>query len=240
MNKFKLSTLFFVSTTTLFVLVVLFINSVNRLINTETKNDTIVEQEIKQKAEDNSKSNQSSEENRNPEVKLEQNESNTEKNNENENKEKPTNTPIPIEKKENNENISSVKIIYSDIITIPIENQKDVIFTEKTTRKDVLTFAIEKLIQGYSKEGISKGFKDRIYGDSVCNGKDFKASVSNKIATIQFCREIIGMGTMADGTMLDSIRKTSLQFPTVQKVKILDKEGNCLFDQSGLNVCLKN
>jgi len=147
------------------------------------------------------------------------------------------NTQTPTQQ----EQVFNVKVIYVDLMTDI--NPNNIEFKEKTNRKDVLTFAIERLINGYSNhpnEFVKNGFKNNLTGISNCNGKDFKASVSNGNAKIQFCRTFVGVGTMYDASVLESIKKTAKQFSTVNKVTILDVDGNCLFDNSGMNLCLNN
>ena len=47
-------------------------------------------------------------------------------------------------------------------------------------------------------------------------------------------------GVVSDAQAQSEIEASLKQFPTIMKVVILDKEGNCLFDQSGLNNCLSD
>jgi hypothetical protein len=50
---------------------------------------------------------------------------------------------------------------------------------------------------------------------------------------------ISSAGTGDDARITMEIRKTLLQFSSVQKVVILTKSGNCFGDMSGQNMCLK-
>jgi hypothetical protein len=113
----------------------------------------------------------------------------------------------------------------------------------QTERTDVLTFLIEQLIVGPNqKEALTYWgpVADMLTGSSNCNGKDFQVKgIANGIATIQFCKDIRGVGTVRDAYFLTSITKTGLQFSNVQKVQILDKNGNCALDESGENLCLQ-
>jgi hypothetical protein len=115
-----------------------------------------------------------------------------------------------------------------------------------TTRSDVLTFAIEQYLAGPTAAEKSQGYfgyqGSPMFGDSSnCSGHDFRVnSIQNEVATIQFCRTVIGVGTGSDANTLAAITKTAQQFRNIQKVIILNKDGNCLFDESGLNKCLTN
>ena len=141
----------------------------------------------------------------------------------------PTNTIVVDNSRVNS---YTIKIIHVDVAnTLPNGNPKITESIEKTERKDVLTFAIEKLIEKY--------YKDRIVGQSNCSGRDFKVSIENGVATIKFCRTFMGVGTMSDATVVESIKATAKQFSTVREVRVIDMNGNCLFDASGLNTCIK-
>jgi hypothetical protein len=58
-------------------------------------------------------------------------------------------------------------------------------------------------------------------------------------ATLQFCRPTASPGIGADGRIVAEITKTLTQFSTITKVAILNRNGNCFGDESGLDLCLK-
>jgi len=106
----------------------------------------------------------------------------------------------------------------------------------------VATYAINQLIAGPTADEAKFGyFSDvKVRNDSsICNNNDFKIAVKDTVATLQFCRTFDAIGTMSDARAQEEIKASLLQFPTVKKVVVLSKSGNCQFDLSGLNLCLQ-
>lgn len=104
------------------------------------------------------------------------------------------------------------------------------------------TYAISQLIAGPTSDEAALGLYStvKVRNDaSSCNGQDFKLTIANSVATLQFCRTFDAIGTMSDATAQETIKATLLQFSTVKKVIILTKAGNCQFDMSGQNLCLQ-
>ncbi len=130
----------------------------------------------------------------------------------------------------------------------PEGNSEIMVFPVKraTTRADVIAYFVEQFIagptevestQGYTRPGNQEPFADA----SDCEGADFQiTSLENNIATLRFCRTVIGLGSFADGQFLTSLGKTITQFSNVKRVIILNKDNSCLFDQSGLDNCKPN
>jgi hypothetical protein len=104
----------------------------------------------------------------------------------------------------------------------------------------VAQFAIAQLIAGPTPQEQQLGLtrviqlKDR----SNC-GSDFQISITEKVAQLQFCRTVVSGGIGDDARITSAIEATLKQFPTVDSVVILDRNGNCLGDGSGENLCLK-
>jgi hypothetical protein len=73
--------------------------------------------------------------------------------------------------------------------------------------------------------------------DSDCGGR-FEIAVEEGIAAVRFCVTVVSPGVVADGQALSSMSATLEQFPTVNRVRVLDRAGHCLFDLSGLDRCL--
>ncbi|MBD1931065.1 GerMN domain-containing protein [Funiculus sociatus] len=109
-----------------------------------------------------------------------------------------------------------------------------------TSSASVAQFAIEQLIAGPTSQEKARGLSDPIEfkGTSNC-GKDFTLSITNGTAKLKFCKSVISGGTGDDARQKSSINNTLKQFPTINSVIILDRNGNCLSDQSGENTCLK-
>lgn len=105
----------------------------------------------------------------------------------------------------------------------------------------VATYAVEQMLIGPSAPETADGYFTtvRVRDDqSICNDRDFKITINDTVATLQFCRTFDAVGSVSDGQAQETINATLLQFPTITKVIILGKDGNCQFDMSGENRCL--
>ena len=102
--------------------------------------------------------------------------------------------------------------------------------------------AVQALLAGPIEDERAAGVGSRwdgvLSGESDCAGADFRLTVSGGLATIQFCRTAILTGVISDAFMSAQLRATLTQFPTIDQLAILDQFGGCLFDLSGLNLCL--
>lgn len=110
-----------------------------------------------------------------------------------------------------------------------------------TTNQGVAQFAITQLVAGPTRQEKSRGLIDPIEfkGSSNC-GRDFTLSVNQGVATLKFCKQVISGGIGDDARTKSAINATLKQFSTINSVIILDKNGDCLADQSGDNNCLKS
>lgn len=111
----------------------------------------------------------------------------------------------------------------------------------RTTGKTSLAgFAIEQLIAGPTTQEKTSGLFNpiKLEGKSNC-GSDFSLDLSKGVAKLQFCKKVIGGGTLDDARTKMAIDATLKQFSNITSVIVLDTKGNCLNDQSGENVCLK-
>lgn len=122
------------------------------------------------------------------------------------------------------------------------DNDPSAIFAvnRQTTSQSVAVFALTELLKGPSASESAAGYFTPgidMSGTSNCSGANFKLSVENQTATMQFCRATSLKGVVSDGQLDSEIKATLLQFPTVKKVVILNQTGNCLFDASGQNLC---
>lgn len=102
--------------------------------------------------------------------------------------------------------------------------------------------AVQALLAGPTQDeqaiGVGSRWDGVLSGESDCDGADFTLTVSGGLATIQFCRTVILTGVISDAVMSAQLRATLTQFPTTDQVAVLDEFGGCLFDLSGLNLCL--
>lgn len=104
------------------------------------------------------------------------------------------------------------------------------------------SFAITELLKGPTATEADRGYFTTARlrnATSTCGGADFTLAIKDGTATLQFCKPFDHLGVVADGQADSEIKATLKQFPTVQKVVVLNYQGNCEFDLSGLNLCLK-
>ncbi len=108
-----------------------------------------------------------------------------------------------------------------------------------TSSMGVARFAIEQLIAGPTPDEQHQGFASVIHleGTSTCEG-DFTIAITNQVAKLQFCRYVISNGIGDDARAQQAIKATLQQFSTIDTVVILNPDGSCFADQSGLNRCL--
>ena len=109
-----------------------------------------------------------------------------------------------------------------------------------TASRGLAKFAIEQLIAGPTSKEKAIGLLAPIQlrGSSNC-GKKFTLSISKKVAKLQFCKQVVSGGIGDDARIRSSLNATIKQFSPIASVMVLDKNGNCLGDQSGENLCLK-
>lgn len=102
--------------------------------------------------------------------------------------------------------------------------------------------ALNALIAGPTPEEAADGYFSELGqmldGPSNCNGSDYTIRIEAGTATVQFCRLVVSAGIGQDARVKNALDATLRQFPTVQRVRLLGREGTCLFDESGLNRCL--
>jgi hypothetical protein len=114
------------------------------------------------------------------------------------------------------------------------------------------TYAIQQLIAGPTSSEAAVGYFTelttvlQVSGPSNCGGADFTLTLDMRgstpqvgTATLQFCRPTASPGTGADARIVAEVTKTLTQFSTITNVAILNRNGNCFGDESGLDLCLK-
>jgi hypothetical protein len=147
-----------------------------------------------------------------------------------------------------------VKVYFSKVNAT---NFDDVVAVDRVSPTvNVGTFAVEQLVAGPTQDeknqGLFSQLHDSINGLSNCTGQnaiggsDFLLTMNKKgkvdeqgTATLQFCRDISSSGIGSDARIKAEVSTTLQQFSTIQKVVTLLKDGSCLGDESGLNMCLK-
>jgi hypothetical protein len=87
--------------------------------------------------------------------------------------------------------------------------------------------------------GLFSDFKALIVGAaSTCKGEDFLLMVTLGVATVQLCRQTASAGIGQDARAQAEINATLMQFAGITKVIVLGSTGHCLFEESGMDVCL--
>jgi hypothetical protein len=76
-------------------------------------------------------------------------------------------------------------------------------------------------------------------GASTCGTDGFTISIADSKATVRLCRDFSSAGTGQDARAKAEADATLTQFPSITKAVYLNKSGDCLFDASGQNACLK-
>lgn len=108
----------------------------------------------------------------------------------------------------------------------------------------VADFAMRQLIAGPVAAETAAGYYTELAasltGSSNCGGPDFRYSVvdATHTGTLQLCRPTQLAGDLTGPRIKAEITATLTQFPNVTKVIILDSQGQCLDDASGMNACL--
>ena len=111
-----------------------------------------------------------------------------------------------------------------------------------TTRTDDTIFVLEEFLKGPTVVEEAEGFKGiepvSLSGPSSCNGKNFELTISDNIATFQFCKATSGLNDNTSQVSVPISENVKYYNPEVEKVIILDIDGNCFNDLSGINACL--
>lgn len=125
------------------------------------------------------------------------------------------------------------------------DNDPSKVFPVKRVSPDlgVGSFAIAELLKGPNETESTNGYFStanlRSGSTSNCSGKDFILTVNGDTATLKFCRQFDHRGVVADGQAESEIKATLKQFNSIQKIIILNYQGNCEFNLSGQNLCLQ-
>lgn len=108
--------------------------------------------------------------------------------------------------------------------------------------QDLIAESLQAMLAGPTTAEAAFGIASRwdgvTSGDSTCGGADFTMELSGGLATVQFCRSVILTGVVADAIMATQIDATLTAWPDIDRVAVLNQNGDCLFDLSGLNLCL--
>ncbi len=134
----------------------------------------------------------------------------------------------------------AVKVYFSKHPDSDDDPSKVFALNRSSTDVKVGTFAITEMIIGPTSAEQSEGYFTTVKirsGDSNCNGQDFTLNIENTVATLKFCRQFDHLGSVADGQAESALKTTLMQFNSVKKVVILNRDNDCEFNLSGMNLC---
>ncbi len=139
---------------------------------------------------------------------------------------------------------ANVKVYFSKTPASTTDPSKTFAVNRVSSDLGVAKYVVGELIKGPTAGETALGYfsKVKVTGTSNCGGASFTITISEaKKATLKFCKDFVSEGgVVSDAQAQSEIEASLTQFPTITKVVILDKDGNCLFDQSGLNNCLSD
>jgi hypothetical protein len=114
----------------------------------------------------------------------------------------------------------------------------------------VAAFTIGQLVVGptrtETKAGYYSALAGLLHGPSDCGGPAVRIMLNRRgttvepgTATVRFCRRSMSGGIFDDVRVRSEISRTLTQFPSIKRVVILNKFGQCFGDLSGRNTCLQ-
>src|SRR5919202_4327439 len=114
----------------------------------------------------------------------------------------------------------------------------------------VAAFTIGQLVVGPSRTETKAGYYSALaglmHGPSDCGGPAVRIMLNRRgttvepgTATVRFCRRSMSGGIFDDVRVRSEITRTLTQFPSIKRVVILNKIGQCFGDLSGRNTCLQ-
>jgi hypothetical protein len=111
--------------------------------------------------------------------------------------------------------------------------------TRQSPSLGVANFAVTETLKGPTAAEKTAGYFTTVRLRNSTNAQDFRLSILNGTATLQFMKPFDHLGVVADGQASSELKASLLQFGSVKKVIILNYQGNCEFDLSGMNLCLQ-
>ena len=106
-------------------------------------------------------------------------------------------------------------------------------------------FAADAVIAGPTAAEQRDGYhsawnREAFSADSDCGDQDYTLAIEDSTATIQFCRRVLLGGVVTDSQMHAQLTATLMQFATVDRVAILNRDGHCMFELSDEDRCLQD
>lgn len=116
--------------------------------------------------------------------------------------------------------------------------------TRRANGPGVAREALGALIAGPTPEEAAAGYyselRAMLVGRSTCGDPPVTVRIEAGLATVQLCQEVRSAGVGQDARARSGLEATLRQFPTVQRVRLLTRDGHCLFDLSGQDRCLRD
>lgn len=140
---------------------------------------------------------------------------------------------------QNNENVSAQTFE----LYFP-NNSDEFTSTQAVTRvsatNNKIGFVLQSFFEGPTSAEEEQGILslNEFEGESNCGGSLYQYSVNSGTVTVRLCRTYSSGGVGADARFQSALTDTLLNLEEISEVIILDKDGNCFGDQSGMNVCL--
>jgi len=107
---------------------------------------------------------------------------------------------------------------------------------------DVVEQTVAQLVAGPTPAeqamGYFSDFSAIQVGASTCKAQDFTLIRAGTTVTLQLCRQTSSAGIGQDARAQSEINATVMQFSGITRVIVLTSAGHCLFDQSGMDLCL--
>ncbi len=135
-----------------------------------------------------------------------------------------------------------VKVYFSKHPDSDSDPTKVFAVSRTSTDAGVAKFSLSELIAGPTAAEKTQGYYTQltVSGSSSCAGDSFTISIVSGKATVKFCKETSLGGELDSARLQAEIETTIQQFSTITKVVVLNKNGDCMFDLSGMNMCLSN
>jgi hypothetical protein len=150
-------------------------------------------------------------------------------------------TPLPTTVRTPTPTITAIKVFFSK--HPDSDNNTQLVFgvTRNASDLGVARAAFKQLLEGpTTAEQTQKLYSAwTLSGDSTCGADRFTVSLQGEKATIKICQDYTSAGVGQDARAQAEGDATLKQFSSISKTVYLNKDGNCLFDQSGQNLCLQ-
>ena len=149
-----------------------------------------------------------------------------------------------VEELADNSNKEGVLLVHFSKDPESLENFDYTVQVERDRDQSVsaIDAALIELLKGPTASEVAAGMFTpiKLSGESNCDGGNFRYTTSSNKLTFTFCKQLtlagIGDDARISAVISETIAANSGTIPP--EVIIIDRNGNCLGDQSGQNTCL--